>query len=176
MLEQYVIYKPRNGYPFHVTAKRYRSNLLPVLDADDADSVTLILLHGTSFHKETWEPTLQRIFDLAACDGSVRIREAWAIECPNHGASAELNEEAFQQNEFRHNCMLAPNIYYLWPADHSIYCDSYLLQICNCRPSLSFRRTWRRRRSGFQIKKFNWSRSFIRWRSHVSHHVEKYFR
>lgn len=104
MLEQSVIYEPRDGYPLYVTAKRY---WLPAFDADlnDPDALTLILLHSTSFHKETWEVTLAKIFDLAMrSDGAVRIREAWAIDCPNHGASAQLNELVLQQPEFFHNC------------------------------------------------------------------------
>jgi pimeloyl-ACP methyl ester carboxylesterase len=103
MLEQSVVYRPRNGYPFYITAKQYS---LPEFDFDNADAVTLILLHGTGFHKETWEPLLETVFDLASCgEGTVKIREAWAIDCPNHGASAALNESILQQPAFRHNCM-----------------------------------------------------------------------
>jgi hypothetical protein len=105
MFEQSVTYKPRNGYPFYITAKRYCSQRLPKLGAGDADAVTLIVLHGTGFHKETWEPTLERVFDLACGSNTVKIREAWAIDCPNHGASAVLNESILQQPAFRHNCM-----------------------------------------------------------------------
>src|SRR6266481_6841892 len=105
MFGQSVTYKPRNGYPFYITAKRYCSQL-PESGADDADALTMILLHGTGFHKETWEPSLEHLFDLASCgDGVVKIREAWAIECPNHGASAQLNESMLQQPAYRHNCM-----------------------------------------------------------------------
>jgi len=51
-----------------------------------------------------WEPTLERIFNLMLQgDGTVKIREAWAIECPNHGVSAQLNELVLQQPAFRHN-------------------------------------------------------------------------
>jgi hypothetical protein len=104
-VEQSVIYGPRKGYPFHVTAKRYLSQL-PEVDVDDPDALTLVLLHGTGFHKETWEPSLERVLHLASrSNGIVKIREAWAIECPNHGASAQLNEATLQQPAFRHSCM-----------------------------------------------------------------------
>jgi hypothetical protein len=105
MLQQSVTYAPQNGYPFHITAKRYWSRR-PTFDVDDPKALTLILLHATGFHKETWEPSLERIFDLALQgDGTLKIREAWAIECPNHGVSAQLNESVLQQPPFRHNCM-----------------------------------------------------------------------
>ncbi|KIP03336.1 hypothetical protein PHLGIDRAFT_77771 [Phlebiopsis gigantea 11061_1 CR5-6] len=79
---------PDATYPFYVTAKRYRP-------ADNANSelgasTTLLLMHSTSFHKEIYEPVLASLFARAARD-ALHIREAWAVECPNHGASATLN-------------------------------------------------------------------------------------
>ncbi|KAI0311528.1 Alpha/beta hydrolase fold-1 [Amylostereum chailletii] len=82
---------PGQGYPFFITAKRYRR---PRGDALDPGALTLICLHSTSFHKETWEPTLDVLFQADGSFGQHRIAEAWAIECPNHGASAQLNEAA----------------------------------------------------------------------------------
>lgn len=121
-----VVYEPRDGYPLHLTAKRYRLAESGDADVEDPEALTLILLHSTSFYKEAWEPTIvrsdslassihlnndivqERIFELVAAskDENVKIREAWAIDCPNHGASAELNELALQQPEYFHNCML----------------------------------------------------------------------
>lgn len=115
MLENPVIYEPRDGYPLHVTAKRY---WLPAFDTDpnDPDSLTLILLHSTSFHKETYEPTLTKIFDLVMRrGGAVKIREAWAIDCPNHGASAQLNELALQQPDFFNSCMCSIQLFVFTP-------------------------------------------------------------
>ncbi|KDQ62330.1 hypothetical protein JAAARDRAFT_149140 [Jaapia argillacea MUCL 33604] len=108
MLEQAVAYKPQDGYPLWITAKRY---WLPAFEANTSDdALTLILLHSTSFHKETWEPTVQRLFQLvtnAADTGGgglpVKIREAWVIDCPNHGVSAKLNEVALREPEFFDN-------------------------------------------------------------------------
>ena len=46
--------------------------------------------------KEHWEPTLEFLYALLGASGpsgqGVRIREAWSIECPNHGDAAVLNE------------------------------------------------------------------------------------
>lgn len=96
MLAQPVTYPPRNGYPLHITAKRYWA---PEFEANtDGNALTLIVLHSTSFHKETWEPSLEQLFKLASGPGSrVRIREAWALDCPNHGEAGELNERLLAQ-------------------------------------------------------------------------------
>jgi hypothetical protein len=80
------------GYPFFITAKRYFSREVDRLDEDKA-SVTVLALHSTSFHKETWEPTLDALFNvMATCGGGkVVVREVWAVDCPNHGQSGALN-------------------------------------------------------------------------------------
>ncbi|TFK22804.1 hypothetical protein FA15DRAFT_621926 [Coprinopsis marcescibilis] len=112
---------PDDQYPLFVTAKRYRyrqkdasQQSAPtwkgkrrehdVRGEHDANrrhrpAPTLIVLHSTSFHKETWEATLETLFRLHydaqhnACSPEARfdIEEAWAIECPNHGESASMN-------------------------------------------------------------------------------------
>ncbi|GLB33185.1 putative alpha/beta hydrolase family protein [Lyophyllum shimeji] len=94
---------PRDGYPLVTTAKRY---WLPELEihASDPEALTLILLHPTSFHKETWEPSLERLLKCSAQPGSrVKIREAWALDCPNHGEAGHLNEPVLNLPEFRNN-------------------------------------------------------------------------
>jgi hypothetical protein len=105
MLEQSVTLEPEPGnYPLHITAKRYWQ---PEFDAhlDDPHALTLIFLHATSFHKETWEPTIEQLFRLVLSGNStVKIREAWAVDCPNHGEAAQLNEKALQRPEFLYNC------------------------------------------------------------------------
>lgn len=97
MLSETITVPPHSGYPLSLTAKRYWSSS-PASQGSDA--LTLLCLHGTSFHKETWEPTLEKIFGLASFGGPVRIREAWTLDCPNHGASAVLNESVLQTPEF----------------------------------------------------------------------------
>ncbi|KAJ7476851.1 Alpha/beta hydrolase fold-1 [Mycena galericulata] len=99
MLEESVTYPPGGGYPLYLTAKRY---WLPAFEAnsDDPAALTLLFLHATSFHKETWMPTVEAIFALASSEDSpVKIREAWCLDCPNHGASAQMNAIALLQPE-----------------------------------------------------------------------------
>lgn len=102
MLGHPVTLEPQPDYLLYITAKRY---WLPSFDEHEGDpnAITLIFLHATSFHKETWEPTIERLFNLASTS-RLKIREAWAVECPNHGQSAILNEKALQQPEFLCNC------------------------------------------------------------------------
>jgi hypothetical protein len=64
----------------------------------EADAATLILTHATSFHKEHWEPVLEDLYDQMADSYVInspvpKIRDAWAIDSPNHGESAVLNED-----------------------------------------------------------------------------------
>lgn len=53
---QSYIFGPHLNYPFLITGKRYYINGSPT--AQDSNGYTLIFTHGTSFHKEQWEPTL----------------------------------------------------------------------------------------------------------------------
>src|SRR5882757_308036 len=94
--------EPDKNYPLYITAKKY---WLPEFEShwDNDEAITLIVLHSTSFHKETWEPALQRIFHRVSRN-TLKIKCAWAIDCPNHGVSAALNEEAFQQVPFHQTC------------------------------------------------------------------------
>jgi hypothetical protein len=89
------VFDPRPNYPLLVTAKHYWTTDSPYLDNPDA--VTLIFTHGTGFHKEQWEPTIGDLFALLATNnGSVKVREMWSIDGPNHGDSAVLNEKALK--------------------------------------------------------------------------------
>ncbi|KAE9401837.1 hypothetical protein BT96DRAFT_918587 [Gymnopus androsaceus JB14] len=100
MLDEAVTYPPRNGYPLFLTAKRY---WMPEFEAhaNDPEAWTLILLHATAGHKESWEPTLERIFHCSIKEHhTVKIREAWCLDCPNHGASGYLNERVLQSPEY----------------------------------------------------------------------------
>jgi len=83
-----------------LTAKRY---WMPEFEAhaNDSQAWTLILLHATAGHKESWEPTLERIFHSSIKGNNVvKIREAWCLDCPNHGASGYLNERVLQSPEY----------------------------------------------------------------------------
>ncbi|KAH9988119.1 Alpha/beta hydrolase family-domain-containing protein [Russula compacta] len=92
---QSYVFDARPHYPLLVSVKRYWA---PGFESTDADAATLILAHATSFHKELWEPVLEELFAQVAISPEenspvLKIRDAWAIECPNHGESAILNEE-----------------------------------------------------------------------------------
>jgi hypothetical protein len=93
---QSYIFDPRPNYPLLVTARRYWTTSSPHLN--DPDAITLIFAHGTGFHKELWEPTLDELYVLLANNyyGSVKVREMWSIDAPNHGDAAVLNEKALK--------------------------------------------------------------------------------
>ncbi|KAG6807346.1 hypothetical protein H0H93_001666, partial [Arthromyces matolae] len=60
-------------------------------------ALTLIFTHGTGFHKEQWEPTIDDFYDLLEKDDkSPKIREVWSIDAPNHGDAAVLNENVLK--------------------------------------------------------------------------------
>lgn len=76
-----------------ITAKRYWN---PSYYSDNDDALTLVFAHATGYHKEHWEPTIEDLYDViaeAGRDNKVKIRELWAIDAPNHGDAAVLNEE-----------------------------------------------------------------------------------
>ncbi|KAH7930373.1 hypothetical protein BV22DRAFT_1109402 [Leucogyrophana mollusca] len=106
MLDRQVTYKHDEGYPLDITARRY---WLPEFEthAQDPEALTFILLHSTSFHKETWQPTVEHLFERILAQSQparrLKVKCAWAIECPNHGESAQLNEEALQHPPFYRN-------------------------------------------------------------------------
>lgn len=94
-------FDPRPQFPFAVTMKRY-PNL-----ADDRNGFTLILAHGTGFHKEVWEPIVERIFATEnAKPNGLLIREAWAIDAPNHGDAAALNTGLLHSGAYDLACEL----------------------------------------------------------------------
>ncbi|KAG6835871.1 hypothetical protein H0H93_013784 [Arthromyces matolae] len=85
------IFDPRPNYPLLITAKRYWNPTSKYLD--DPSALTLVLTHGSGFHKEVWEPTIDDFYTLLRNDhSSLRIREVWSIDSPDHGDAAVLNE------------------------------------------------------------------------------------
>ncbi|GJE91212.1 alpha/beta hydrolase [Phanerochaete sordida] len=91
MIKTTYIIDARPQLPFHITGNCYQPD--PPRDTGR----TLVLLHATGLHKETWEPVVETLFELSASAGDA-IRDAWAIECPNHGESAVLNETELTKN------------------------------------------------------------------------------
>ncbi|KIM42647.1 hypothetical protein M413DRAFT_26672 [Hebeloma cylindrosporum] len=99
LVESYTL-QPSSEYPLFIAAKRYWTPEFE-RNASNPSAQTLIVLHSTSFHKESWEPALEDLFRLASQPGSKTvIREAWAIDCPNHGESANLNHRALREPGF----------------------------------------------------------------------------
>ncbi|KAH8990763.1 Alpha/beta hydrolase fold-1 [Lactarius akahatsu] len=92
---QTYVFDARPHYPLLVSVKRY---WVPEFESTDPDAITLILAHALSFTKEHWEPLLEDLYGLLAVTPRnsspiPKIRDVWAIECPNHGEGAVLNEE-----------------------------------------------------------------------------------
>ncbi|KAG6909417.1 hypothetical protein DXG01_000570 [Tephrocybe rancida] len=93
---QSFIFDPRPNYPLVITAKRYWDS--NSTHCNDPSALTLILAHGTGFHKEQWEPTIEELYALlAGTGGSSKVREIWSIDAPNHGDAAVLNEDVLKQ-------------------------------------------------------------------------------
>ncbi|KAH9483259.1 hypothetical protein JR316_0005363 [Psilocybe cubensis] len=98
MLVDSFILPPSFDYPLFIAAKRYRLPGFAQIEANPL-AQTLVVLHSTSFHKETWEPALEDLFRYASQPGStVLIREVWAIDCPNHGESGHLNYQTLKDH------------------------------------------------------------------------------
>jgi len=95
MLVEAIICSPTPSYPYHIAAKRYSVGHDGGVEEQrccgpDKD-LTLIFLHSTSFPKEIWEPTIEDLLHRQNLR-EPRIREAYAIDCPNHGVAAVLND------------------------------------------------------------------------------------
>lgn len=82
-----------------ITAKRYWRASHNLDDDADTDALTLVFAHATGYLKEIWEPTIEHLYDClekGESSSPVRIRDVWAIDAPNHGDAAVLNEEALE--------------------------------------------------------------------------------
>ncbi|KAI9464011.1 Alpha/beta hydrolase fold-1 [Lactarius psammicola] len=91
---QAYVFDARPHYPLLVPVRRY---WVPEFQSTDPDAITLILAHALSFTKEHWEPLLEDLYGQLAITPRnnspiLKIRDVWAIECPNHGEGAVLNE------------------------------------------------------------------------------------
>ncbi|TBU57225.1 Alpha/beta hydrolase family-domain-containing protein [Dichomitus squalens] len=55
--------------------------------------LSLILLHCVGIHKETWQPTIEHLFEALRSEPDPRfaVVEAWAMDAPQHGHAASLN-------------------------------------------------------------------------------------
>jgi len=95
MLVESIVCSPTSSYPYHIAAKRYSlrhaSGITEQRYGGLDEDLTLIFLHSTSFPKEIWEPAIEDLLQGQNRWGT-RIREAYAIDCPNHGVAAVLND------------------------------------------------------------------------------------
>ena len=95
MLVESIICSPTPSYPYHIAAKRYSalhdSGVTHQRYGGYDNDLTLIFLHSTSFPKEIWEPTIENLLQ-GPNRWRTRVREAYAIDCPNHGVAAVLND------------------------------------------------------------------------------------
>ncbi|KAI0666058.1 alpha/beta-hydrolase [Trametes maxima] len=62
--------------------------------------VSLLLLHSVASHKEAWLPMVEHLFGLqytAPIDSAFTIVEVWAMDSPNHGHAAKLNDNRLRE-------------------------------------------------------------------------------
>ncbi|TCD67196.1 hypothetical protein EIP91_000423 [Steccherinum ochraceum] len=81
------------GQPQHGGFKHAFNRYYTGTASSSSTNISLILLHCLVTHKESWEPVLERLFDLqlaSTCKG--RVTEAWSMDCPSHGEAAAHNE------------------------------------------------------------------------------------
>ncbi|KAK0484287.1 Alpha/Beta hydrolase protein [Armillaria luteobubalina] len=89
---QFIVDTYGAGTPLVSTAKRYRPSTA------NKKGYILVFAHGTGFHKEHWEPIIERLY---AHGGPVV--EAWAIDAQTHGAAATLNRDAIDEPGFTYS-------------------------------------------------------------------------
>ena len=74
MITTHFEHDPRPEYPMKVLANRY------TMERYREDGITLVFMHATGTHKETWEPIIEYIFNSEVVQrGQISIREAWSI-------------------------------------------------------------------------------------------------
>jgi len=94
IVERFVLDTGVNGN-MKATMNRYRPSNTTRHEKDAG--YILLFAHGTGFHKELWEPTIEHLFEIdktkRAHNEPTQILEAWAVDCQNHGESAALNDD-----------------------------------------------------------------------------------
>ncbi|KDR71147.1 hypothetical protein GALMADRAFT_127350 [Galerina marginata CBS 339.88] len=93
-VERYTLTTQTYGTPLICPIKRYTRLSEAPIDPKDP-GIILLLGHGAGFFKETWEPTIEDLFKI---DAKKVIREAWGLDCQNHGEGCIVNEEALARN------------------------------------------------------------------------------
>ncbi|KAJ7060141.1 Alpha/beta hydrolase fold-1 [Mycena amicta] len=91
--------RPSPLCPFHVEAIQYH---LPERTHRNAGGLTLVFLHATNTHKESYEPVLRHLLGLDLPSPlRVPVRDVWCIENPNHGSSAIRNRALLETPAYR---------------------------------------------------------------------------
>lgn len=89
-------FDPRPFHPLVSSIKRYYLTPSPGI----RDGLTLIFASGGGFPKELWEPVIEDLLDVVGKsqtgNSKIKIRELWALDAPNSGDSALLNEDIMQ--------------------------------------------------------------------------------
>ncbi|KAF9465455.1 Alpha/Beta hydrolase protein [Collybia nuda] len=79
------------GTGLKITAKCYTVGD----SARNVAGLTLLFTHCIGSHKEQWEPTISRLFEIQEKKGVAhRLCEAWSFDWQSHGDAAVLNHEA----------------------------------------------------------------------------------
>ncbi|PPQ85923.1 hypothetical protein CVT25_014800 [Psilocybe cyanescens] len=89
-IEKYSLTTQTHGIPLICSMKKYTRNSDQNAIEPEGPGVILLLGHGAGFSKETWEPTVEDLFQL---DSGMLVREAWGLDCQNHGEACTLNED-----------------------------------------------------------------------------------
>ncbi|KAL1941272.1 hypothetical protein VTO73DRAFT_7484 [Trametes versicolor] len=79
-------------------AKRYTYSIRGPRPNGSSPTYILVFAHALGFHKECWEPTISLLLGLglepSSDESSPVISQMWTVDCPDHGESAMMNEEA----------------------------------------------------------------------------------
>ncbi|TBU37431.1 Alpha/Beta hydrolase protein [Dichomitus squalens] len=112
-IESHIVSLRPYGEELDTYVKHYRPVMEPTCSLKERqpvkNSVTLIFLHGLAGLKELWEPMIERLFELEKAAGPletrVTIADVWAIDSPDHGESAVLNEDALRTRDDPLTCI-----------------------------------------------------------------------
>jgi len=72
-------------------------------DREPYQPTSMLTMVNLMADKEHWEPVIKELFEENHAAGSAIIKEAWAIDCQDHGESAILNENELESSK-RHIC------------------------------------------------------------------------
>ncbi|PPQ66820.1 hypothetical protein CVT24_008679 [Panaeolus cyanescens] len=95
-VQKYALTTQTHGTPLIAPMKKYTR---PGSVAKDG-RVILLLGNGAGFLKETWEPVIEDLFNLDdGKSGTYIVREAWALDCQNHGEGCTVNEDLLSRDQ-----------------------------------------------------------------------------